>query len=357
MELMIEKSETENVCFSELSIKMILSMIYYAVPIKDRGEFLKYENVDAPFDWLSKFSNKFQKFDEKTQNKTNNVEFSFANKFYIGDGFNIKKCYLESLNDIGINCDNIETLDFSKSGEIAKINQYVSERTHNRINDLIPDGAINESTRSVIINAIYIKALFKHPFNKELTDKQNFTSFGLSVDKVDTMHVTASLQYIKNDFYTLVELPYSIEGLSLFIIQPHKLHNLNANWIDTFDLNAKFGKVHLSLPKFNATSKIALKSLLIKLGIKKIFSHSANLTLLSDEALFVSRIYHMANIEVDETGTTAAAGTGAIINLKMGTPTKVIDIKIDSSFYAFLFYKVDGIGNILFNSFIQNPNF
>ena len=43
-------------------------------------------------------------------------------------------------------------------------------RTHDRIEDLIPEGVLDELTRLVLVNAIYLKAPWEAPFEKQLTE-------------------------------------------------------------------------------------------------------------------------------------------------------------------------------------------
>jgi len=61
-----------------------------------------------------------------------------------------------------------QTIDFLNSPEPSRImiNNWISEQTEGRIQDLIPPGAINKLTRLILTNAIYFKATWHHPFSK-----------------------------------------------------------------------------------------------------------------------------------------------------------------------------------------------
>ena len=54
----------------------------------------------------------------------------------------------------------VNLLDFAKSPEESRvtINNWVSDQTNNRINDLLPQGSIDNLTRLVLTNAIYFDA-------------------------------------------------------------------------------------------------------------------------------------------------------------------------------------------------------
>ena len=66
--------------------------------------------------------------------------------------------------------------DFVKNAENARleVNRWVSEKTQDKIKDLIPKGGINEDTRLVLANAIYFKADWLFPFEKDGTADRPF---------------------------------------------------------------------------------------------------------------------------------------------------------------------------------------
>ena len=67
------------------------------------------------------------------------------------------------------------------------INDWVEQQTHDRIEDLIPEGLLDELTRLVLVNAIYLKAPWETPFEKQLTAPGPFhRADGTTVD-VDMM--------------------------------------------------------------------------------------------------------------------------------------------------------------------------
>jgi serpin B len=65
----------------------------------------------------------------------------------------------------------LRLVDFVHAYEPARlaINDWVSEQTEDKINDLIPEGAITDLTRLVLANAIYFDASWLHPFDEALT--------------------------------------------------------------------------------------------------------------------------------------------------------------------------------------------
>ena len=87
------------------------------------------------------------------------------------------------------------------------------------------------------------------------------------------------------------------------------------------------GGIHLSLPRFTASSALNLVGTLAALGMPSAFDGGADFSAMSREALFVGAVEHSAVVTVDEEGTEAAAATGATGAGMMGShgPTVTVD--------------------------------
>ena len=59
----------------------------------------------------------------------------------------------------------------------------------------------------------------------------------------------------------------------------------------------------VSIPKFEIRTKYEMKSILGGIGVKDIFTNSANLSKIGDLPLYVDDMYHEASIKVTEKGT------------------------------------------------------
>ena len=49
------------------------------------------------------------------------------------------------------------------------INDWVSDQTEGKIEDLLPPGSVDSATRLVLANAIYFNAPWQYPFEEEAT--------------------------------------------------------------------------------------------------------------------------------------------------------------------------------------------
>ena len=127
-----------------------------------------------------------------------------------------------------------------------------------------------------------------------------------------------------------------------------------SDFLPIFEKNKRESLVELMIPKFKIESKINLKNILSNLGMEKMFQPSTTgLKGISDGVLFVSDVIQKAFIEVDETGTEAAAATAVFVFTKMSLP------KIDRfvADHPFLFFIRDLQTNlVLFQGRVTKPS-
>jgi serpin B len=67
-------------------------------------------------------------------------------------------------------------VDFKTAPEAARltINQWVEQKTEDKIKDLLPPGSVNSDTRLVLTNAIYFKGDWQTQFDKAATKDEDF---------------------------------------------------------------------------------------------------------------------------------------------------------------------------------------
>ena len=85
-----------------------------------------------------------------------------------------------------------QQLEFDKPEEASRrINNWVEQQTRGKIRDLVSSGSLSPETRLVLVNAVYFRAGWLHPFDPNRTDFHNFTlPDGESVE-VDMMELEA----------------------------------------------------------------------------------------------------------------------------------------------------------------------
>ncbi|MFP3975806.1 MAG: serpin family protein, partial [Dehalococcoidia bacterium] len=230
--------------------------------------------------------------------------------------------------------------------------------TEERIEDLIPQGAIDAATRLVLTNAIYFNAAWQYPFSEDLTKDGPFYLLDGEQVTVPMMQQTESFGYTEGEGYQAVELRYDGGKLSMVILLPEDGNfedfeeSLQAQGIDDIIDELYNAQVTLKMPKFEFESKFSLKDTLSEMGMPVAFSGGADFSgMIGSPDLFIDEVLHKAFVSVDEAGTEAAAATA--VAMQCGMPAQQVDVTIDRPF-IFLIRDID-TGAILFVGRVPNP--
>ena len=256
----------------------------------------------------------------------------------------------------------LRAFDFVNAPEESRItiNDWVSEQTEGRIEDLIPEGAIDALTRLVLTNAIYFNAAWQFPFNEDATTDGPFYLLDGGEVIVPMMTQTESFGYTKGDDYQAVELPYDGQELSMIILLPSdgQFENFESSMVYqrvTEIISSLAGQqVNLTIPKFEFESEFSLKKALTTMGMPVAFSADADFSgMTGDRDLAIDDILHKAFVSVDEAGTEAAAATAVLMTLT-AVPAPPVVVTVDRPF-IFLIRDIE-TGTILFIGRVVNPS-
>ena len=282
-----------------------------------------------------------------------------ANSGFAQQGLAIEQPYLDALaSRFGA---GLRQVDYTSDPDAARqlINQWVSNQTEGRIPDLLAPGTVDELTRLVVANAIYLKAPWLTPFPKDATANAAFTLTDGSTIQVPMMHVQDSFAYAEGSGWQAVDVPYVGNDLSMTIILPDDLatfeSSLTTNQLDAIIGSLSGSEVRLSLPRFDTETKTDLAEVLSDLGMPLAFDpNMADFSgITTQEQLYVTHVVHQANITVDEAGTEAAAATAATVG-STALPSKIATMTVD---HPFLFaVRDDDTGAILFMGHIEDPS-
>ena len=112
--------------------------------------------------------------------------------------------------------------DFRRAADQARqeINQFVAEQTAGKISDLLSPGMLHADTSLVLASAVYLKAAWASPFPAAATHGAPFHPDPDRQVMVPTMHLRATLRYLRGDGYQAAGLPYAGSRLGLVIILP-----------------------------------------------------------------------------------------------------------------------------------------
>ncbi len=263
----------------------------------------------------------------------------------------------------------LEPWDFSSDPEGGRIavNDWVSEQTADRIEDLLPPGSVTSDTRLVLANAIYFLADWAAAFDPDETQDGSFHR--LDGSEVTVPMMTMDLEAIEDHGIEsgsvtgaqILRLPYQDDEVSMIVVVPDAVDGLLdleagldaatwAGWLAALSPSTSL----IAMPRLEVDWEADLVPVLTGLGAGSLFSSAtADLTGMADAPdgdLFVSGVFHKAFVKVDEAGTEAAAATGVVV----GVESAPLAVRADR---PFLFVLHDDLtGTILFVGRITDPS-
>ncbi|MCQ2815663.1 MAG: hypothetical protein MJ252_00205 [archaeon] len=223
-----------------------------------------------------------------------------------------------------------------------QVNKWCSTKTKGCIPSIIDK--IDERTKMILLNAVYFKDNWTVKFNPKETKDFNFNNFDLSQSKIKMMNIEEKFLYSSSNGNQIIELPYKNDDMSAIVILPQLGKDINSfvESLDQTTLSQMVGslrenKVKLSLPKFELKYSSTLNSSLISLGMGPAFSEdNADFSAMRTENdLYISDVIHKTLIQVNESGTKAAAVTAVVVKARGCMPhaePKVYKMIVDRPF-------------------------
>ncbi|XP_014687636.3 serpin A11 [Equus asinus] len=200
-----------------------------------------------------------------------------------------------------------------------QINDYVRKQTYGQVVDCLQE--FTRDTLMVLVNYVFLKAKWKHPFNRYQTQKQE----SFSVDERTSLRIPMMHQkemhrflYDQDVACTVLQIEYSGNAQALLILpDPGKMEQVEvALQPETL---RKWGQLllpsllDLHLPRFSISGSYNLEEILPHIGLTNIFNLEADLSGITGQLnKTISRVSHKAAVDMRERGTEAGAASGLL---------------------------------------------
>jgi serine protease inhibitor len=307
-----DNNTPENFMISPLSVSLALSMAYNGAETETKAQMEEAMRIKGfTRDDLNVINQSLTKALTSADEK---VIMEIANSIWYRKSYSVQQSFLDA-NKTYYDAE-VKASDFGNPATISLINNWVSDKTHTKIPSIIQE--IPAEAVLYLINAIYFNGTWAKEFNPESTQQLGFETGNGNFVTTDIMGRKDSLNYLSNETFSAIELPYGRGNFNMLVMLPNEdkqvsdiISQMNPeNW-EKWKNALKFtNSIDIRLPKFKIEFDIKLNNILKAMGMELAFTEQADFSGINPgRDLFISYVKHKTFVEVDEEGTEAAAVT------------------------------------------------
>jgi serine protease inhibitor len=375
-ELVKERGQ-ENLFVSPLGVSLALLMTWNGAREQTKANMEKTLEISGQSP--EQVNRGAQLLMRKLLRPAEDIQLEVANAIWANDRFEILPDF-KARNEANF-LAAVRTTRFKNEVTQAEINNWASQQTHGMIPEVLAPltdpadiAQFETQTLMYLLNAIYFKANWTEQFERFETRSREFTLANGSQKQVPMMRQFGQFLYlppnrIQNNHFQAIRLPYGKDkkvGMYLFLPDyGTPLHRVQVELMqmDFAQLLKAFyyERGSLTMPKFKLKDRHNLVPLLSNLGMGDAFSSSqANFLDMAvprspDERFYINRAFQMANVEVSEEGTKAAAVTALEpVATPSSEPMRQIEMNLNR---PFMYMIVDqDTQQILFMGSVYDPS-
>ncbi|MGI5825639.1 MAG: serpin family protein [Bacillota bacterium] len=252
---------------------------------------------------------------------------------------------------------------------VEKVNGWISQKTHEKINKILNEDARNNiEYQNLLVNAVYFKGGWANTFNPRLTAADTFSNADGTAVSADFMQEKDYYSYGEYNGIQIVKIPYakvsyneaedtiirdSGVDFNMYILLGNQPIEAPEQILNNTQLKSSY--VQLLLPKFKVQYENDMVNIFRDLGLVKTttFGEADLSNMLQDSKnKALTHILHKTYIAIDEKGTEAAAVTVASEGAGSPELPQPVIMKADHPFTYII--RDDVSGEILFMGQINN---
>ena len=224
---------------------------------------------------------------------------------------------------------------------VKDINKWVSHGTHGVIKQLFGDRSAIDESMMVLINTLYFNGKWAAPYERAIP--YTFSNYSGSKAEADFLF-SEERYYIEGDGYTGFRKDYRggefsfvgilpDEGKDIYEfvqgLDPAELHSSVMGAADMFKSETG-AELRTAMPKLDYKNSMELQEYLKEMGLANAMSDDADYSgMTEDMPLVVGEVIHKTAIELNETGTVAAAVTAVTMKNSASAPQDFIKVYLD----------------------------
>jgi serpin B len=360
------KSGGSNIFLSPYSISTCMAMTYAGARGNTQTQMSQVFGFSTNQEQVASTFAELQS-DLLSDEQPNAIELNIANGLWTQVSFPFLPGFLQTAANQYQASVNQADFVANPGGVTQTINDWVAQKTQNRIKQIVPPGAINPLTRLVLANAIYFKGAWTYTFAETNTSIEPFYVSSTSQVDVPLMHQPIIdggplFKYMQTPDFQALELPYGSNQLSMLLLLPTRIdglpqleEQLSPSFLSNVLIHMAPQPIEILLPRFTNDLFLDLTTVLAQMGASDAFAPGvadfSGMDGMRD--LNLSFVFHKAWVQINEAGTEAAAATvgGAGTSAYIPPPPPFV------ADHPFLFFIRDTQhGNLFFMGRMANPS-
>lgn len=338
--------DDENFLYSPLSLELALAMAANGAEGETQQQLVSL----LPLSSLEEY-NAYAKRLMDTYSGGKEVTLELANSIWLNTSHPSGAVFQNGYRQVIADAFYGTAREFTPQTAVAETGRWVSEKTHGKIRGILTQDLVEQPDfLACLINALYLKGQWASQFAQPLTRDGTFTSRGGTADTVPFMEQTGQFGYYEDADAQMVRLPYRDGKTAMYVALPAGGGMLD--W-EAYIEKMQPERVHIRMPKFRIETSRSLKGPLADLGAARAFDEDtaqfdAMFVLPDGWNAYIMDVLQKTYIEVDETGTEAAAVT-AVASGGGSAPVPAPEIKEFCADRPFVFFiRDDETGQLLF---------
>ena len=299
-------NKQKNMVLSPLSITCLLSMTNNGAAGQTQSE------VNQLLDCQPETANAFyKKLIPYLTGDGGGSCFSMANALFVNPKWPLKDDFRRQA------VENYQAW-ISNDLNVKSVNDWCNSQTRGMIPQMVDK--IDPNTLLTALNAVYFESQWSDVFEANGTRLKDFTLAGGKQVKLPLMHQKKLFHYGEGKGYSMLSMPYS-DGCSMEVLLPDEDSSLDQllgsisydDWRTVWKKSTTC-RVDILFPRFETEVELPLIPVMKQLGVRSMFdARQADYSRLAHVKpgvpVYVSEMKQKAKIEVNETGTKAAAVT------------------------------------------------
>lgn len=307
-----------NILFSPVSLSSTVALLSLGAHADTQAQILESLGFNLTETPAADIHRGFQSLLHTLDLPSPKLELKLGHSLFLDRQLKPQQRFLDSAKELyGALAFSANFTEAAATGQ--QINDLVRKQTYGQVAGCLPE--FGHGTLMVLLNYIFFKAKWKHPFDRYQTRKQESffldwrTPLRIPMMRQKEMH---RFLYDQEASCTVLQIEYSGTALLLLVLpDPGKMQRVEAalqpetlrRWGQRFLPSL----LDLHLPRFSISATYNLEKILPLIGLSNLFDMEADLSgIMGQLNKTVSRVSHKAVVDMNEKGTEAAAASGLL---------------------------------------------